>query len=115
MAKCGDDLRKPDQNGHTPAKAGLWSQLELCGLTSPKRSQRSPERARSKPKALSPAEVEVREDLPGGAWRLYSEAVGVHHVFINGEHAVRDGGFTDARPGTLLRSGRDTEPVSASG
>ena len=64
---------------------------------------------------VAPAEVEVREDLPGGAWRLYSEAVGVHHVFINGEHAVRDGGFTDARPGTLLRSGRDTEPVSASG
>ena len=63
---------------------------------------------------VAPAEVEVREDLPGGAWRLYSEAVGVHHVFINGEHAVRDGGFTDARPGTLLRSGRDTEPVSAS-
>ena len=64
---------------------------------------------------IAPAEVEVREDLPGGAWRLYSEAVGVHHVFINGQHAVRDGGFTDARPGTLLRSGRDTEPVSASG
>ncbi len=64
---------------------------------------------------VAPAEVEVREDLPGGAWRLYSEAVGVHHVFINGEHAVRDGGFTDARPGTLLRSGRDTEPVSAGG
>ena len=63
---------------------------------------------------VAPAEVEVREDLPGGAWRLYSEAVGVHHVFINGEHAGRDGGFTDARPGTLLRSGRDTEPVSAS-
>ena len=63
---------------------------------------------------VAPAEVEVREDLPGGAWRLYSEAVGVHHVFINGEHAVRDGGFTHARPGTLLRSGRDTEPVSAS-
>jgi len=62
---------------------------------------------------VAPADIEVREDLPGGAWRLYSEAVGVHHVFINGEHAVRDGGFTNARPGTLLRSGRDTEPVSA--
>ena len=62
---------------------------------------------------VAPAEVEVREDLPGGAWRLYSEAVGVHHVFINGEHAVRNGEFTDARPGALLRSGRDTERVSA--
>lgn len=66
------------------------------------------------PDKVAPADIEVREDLPGGAWRLYSEAVGVHHVFINGEQAVLDGQFTDARPGTLLRSGRDTEPVTAS-
>ena len=64
---------------------------------------------------VAPAEIEVREDLTGGAWRLYSEAVGVHHVFINGEQAVLDGQFTDARPGTLLRSGRDTESVTAAG
>ena len=64
---------------------------------------------------VAPAEIEVREDLPGGAWRLYSEAIGVHHVFINGEQAVLDGQFTDARPGTLLRSGRDTESVTAAG
>jgi len=62
---------------------------------------------------VAPDEVEVREDLPGGAWRLYSEAVGVHHVFINGKQAVLNGQFTDARPGTLLRAGRDTEPVTA--
>ena len=64
---------------------------------------------------VAPAEIEVREDLPGGAWRLYSEAVGGHHVFINGEQAALDGQFTDARPGTLLRSGRDTESVTAAG
>jgi len=62
---------------------------------------------------VAPEEIEVREDLPGGAWRLYGEAVGVRHVFINGEQAVADGQFTDSRPGTLLRSGRDTEPVTA--
>jgi len=66
------------------------------------------------PETVAPAEIEVREDLPGGSWRLYSEAVGVHHVFINGEQAVLDGQFTDARPGTLIRSGRDTDPVTAS-
>ena len=66
------------------------------------------------PDKVAPADIEVREDLPGGAWRLYSEAIGVHHVFINGEQAVLDGQFTDARPGTLLRSGGDTEPVTAS-
>ena len=65
------------------------------------------------PEKVAPEEIEVREDLPGGAWRLYGEAVGVRHVFINGKQAVADGQFTDARPGTLLRSGRDTEPVTA--
>ena len=64
---------------------------------------------------VAPAEIEVREDLPGGAWRLYSEAIGVHHVFINGEQAGLDGQFTDARPGTLIRSVRDTESVTAAG
>lgn len=65
------------------------------------------------PEVVAPKPVEVREDLPGDAWRLYGEADGVEHVFINGVHAVADGRFTDARPGTLLRAGRDTEPVSA--
>ena len=65
------------------------------------------------PEKVAPEEIEVREDLPGGAWRLYGEAVGVRHVFINGEQVVADGQFTDSRPGTLLRSGRDTEPVTA--
>ena len=64
---------------------------------------------------VAPDEIEVREDLPGGGWRLYSEAIGVHHVFINGEQAVEDGAFTKARPGTLLRSGRDTEKITANG
>lgn len=67
------------------------------------------------PDAVAPKPIEVREDLPGGAWRLYGEAEGVDTVLINGEVAVRDGAFTDARPGTLLRAGRDTEPVRASG
>ncbi len=65
------------------------------------------------PAAVAPKPVEVREDLPGGAWRLYAESEGVHHVIINGVSAVTDGAFTDARPGTLLRAGRDTEKVTA--
>ena len=65
------------------------------------------------PDSVGPKAIEVREDLPGGAWRLYGEADGINTVIINGEVAVRDGEFTDARPGTLLRAGRDTEPVTA--
>jgi N-acyl-D-aspartate/D-glutamate deacylase len=50
----------------------------------------------------------TRADLPGGARRLYTEAVGIHHVLVNGREIVRDGRFTDERPGRVLRSGRDT-------
>ena len=67
------------------------------------------------PDAVAPKPIEVREDLPGGAWRLYGEAEGVDTVLVNGEIAVSGGAFTDARPGTLLRAGRDTEPVTATG
>ena len=64
---------------------------------------------------VGPKPIEVREDLPGGAWRLYGEAEGVDTVLINGEVAVSGGEFTDTRPGTLLRAGRDTVPVTATG
>ena len=33
-------------------------------------------------------------------------------VYLNGVEIVRGKEFTDARPGTLLRSGRDTETVA---
>jgi N-acyl-D-aspartate/D-glutamate deacylase len=54
-------------------------------------------------------EITMRSDLPAGANRLYAEAVGVENVFCNGVEIVRDGEFTESRPGTLLRSGQHTE------
>ncbi len=51
---------------------------------------------------------EIRHDLPGGAWRLYGTADGYDHVLCNGAEIVRNGEFTDARPGQMIRSGTGT-------
>ncbi len=67
------------------------------------------------PDRVAPGPVSMRADLPAGAARLYSEPEGIEHVIVNGVEIVGPGAtFTDARPGTLLRSGRDTETVSLS-
>lgn len=52
-----------------------------------------------------PGPRQIRRDLPGGAARLYSEAIGLHHVFVNGAAIVEDGRATGALAGQLLRAG----------
>ncbi|SNQ47297.1 conserved hypothetical protein [Frankia canadensis] len=60
------------------------------------------------PATIARTPIETRFDLPGGAGRLYGEAVGVGHVLVAGTEIARDGAFTGARPGRVIRSGRDT-------
>jgi len=65
------------------------------------------------PDTVGPGEVYMKFDLPGGAGRVYGEAVGIEHVIVNGVPAVEHGELLAARPGSLIRSGRDTDTVTA--
>jgi N-acyl-D-aspartate/D-glutamate deacylase len=65
------------------------------------------------PSTVGPGPVHMRYDLPGGAGRIFGKAVGIDHVFVGGTEIVTGDQTTDARPGQVLRSGRDTTTVHA--
>ena len=69
------------------------------------------------PDRLGPEPVRAVTDLPAGGWRLSGGAVGVDHVLVNGVEIVERAEYTGARPGVVLRSGRDTRtvPIPADG
>jgi N-acyl-D-aspartate/D-glutamate deacylase len=60
------------------------------------------------PKTVGSGPVHMRPDLPCNEPRIYADAYGIDHVFVNGVEIVANGEHTGARPGIALRSGRDT-------
>ncbi|MEZ5237134.1 MAG: amidohydrolase family protein [Acidimicrobiales bacterium] len=62
---------------------------------------------------VGPRPTEWRADLPAGAGRLYGEADGIDRVIVNGVELVRGGALTGDLPGELIRSGTDTDTVTA--
>ena len=65
------------------------------------------------PATVGSQEPRLVTDLPGNSARLTADSVGMNHVFVNGVAILRDGVATGATPGTVLKSGRDTETVTA--
>src|SRR5262249_49405318 len=50
----------------------------------------------------------TRADLPATAERPHAAAAGIEFVLVAGDPVVEGRSFTGARPGRVLRSGRDT-------
>ena len=56
--------------------------------------------------------IHVRYDLPCGSPRLFADAVGIEHVFVNGQEIVRGTDLTGEFPGQIIRPGADTDTVT---
>ena len=50
--------------------------------------------------------------MPGDQFRVYAEAEGIDHVFVNGVQIVANGEHTGALPGKRAAVGPDTRTVA---
>ena len=95
IAKVNDTPAKVSQEDVDAAKAHGWSDQALFDAAT-----------------VGSGPIHERRDLPSQSARLFAESTGMHRVFVNGVSIVEDGRPTDAMPGRLLHSGRDTETVT---
>jgi N-acyl-D-aspartate/D-glutamate deacylase len=65
------------------------------------------------PATVDSEEATLVRDLPGDSVRLTAGSRGIVRVVVNGVAIIEEGKPTGATPGTVLRSGRDTETVTA--
>ncbi len=61
------------------------------------------------PDTVDSGPVHMRTDLPCDEPRLYADAIGIDHVFVNGTQIIKEGVHTNELPGKVLRSGEDTK------
>ncbi len=66
------------------------------------------------PEVVDSEMLKMVDDLPANTSRLYAGSVGVDHVFVSGVETVRDSAPTGNLPGSIVRSGTDTDTVTAS-
>ncbi|MEM9622333.1 MAG: amidohydrolase family protein [Pseudomonadota bacterium] len=60
------------------------------------------------PQTVDSGQVYMKTDLPCDEPRVYADAFGIDHVFVNGVQTIHHGEHTQALPGKVLRSGEDT-------
>jgi N-acyl-D-aspartate/D-glutamate deacylase len=65
------------------------------------------------PDTVGAGDATLVRDLPGDSARLTAGSQGIVRVLVGGVPVVEDGAPTGATPGVVLRSGRDTETVTA--
>lgn len=58
--------------------------------------------------------VEFRSDFPADGERLYTGAEGIDYVIVNGTPIIAEGEYTWAKPGQVLRAGKDSYTVDIS-
>jgi N-acyl-D-aspartate/D-glutamate deacylase len=65
------------------------------------------------PETVGAGDATLVADLPGDSARLTAGSHGIERVLVGGTAIVEHGVATGATPGVLLRSGRDTDTVTA--
>ena len=65
------------------------------------------------PETIGSDDAMLVADLPGDSARLTAGSQGIKRVLVGGVAVVEDGQATGATPGVVLRSGRDTDTVTA--
>jgi N-acyl-D-aspartate/D-glutamate deacylase len=63
------------------------------------------------PDTIDCGPIKLQSDLPGGETRLYAEAIGIHHVIVNGVPVAAGNAPTGRTGGRILRGGTDTYTV----